>query len=191
MLRGFTLIEMIVAIGIFAVMMTVIAATFASGAFAFRGSRDLQRNVESAQYAMNTMAKHLRTSTVVYPTSPDNLASQIRFYDYSSSRCFEYRIQDDTLQARWSAGTDPEDSTVSLDDCRSSGVSGTFSDMTPSVVEGGFSVVPSDDGATGGDRQIGRVTISLSVRNDAGSGSATSAGIQTSVSLRDYAFVGY
>lgn len=183
-LRGFTLVEMIVAVAVFSVMMAVVAGAFSSGAITYRSSRELQKNVESAQYAMNTMAKHLRTSTIV---SGAGTTGNVRFYDYSSNRCFEYRITNGILRVRFRDG-DAEDVDGSLDACRSS-MSGTWADMTSGRVAGSFLVVPSDDGEGGGDRMMGRVSVSLVVDN--GSDDSPRSHIQTSVSLRDYGYVGY
>lgn len=189
---GFTLIEMIIAIGIFSVIMLAVGAAFASGAFSYRGSKELQKNVESAQYAMNTMAKHLRTSTIVSPDMPDDDVSAIVFYDYSSDRCFEYRVGGDRLQARRVSASDPSDAEQSVDDCRASGASGgEWADMTSGEVEGSFRVTPSDDGESGGDQRIGRVTIQLTVRNEGSTSDHFETFVQTTVSLRDYGYVGY
>lgn len=197
-MRGFTLIEMIVAVGIFAIMMSVVAGAFSSGAFAFRSSKELQRNVESAQYAMNTMAKHLRTSSIVFPDGEDDDATELRFYEYSSNRCFEYEIDSNALRVQW-AGisdlpvSDPDDIDELLSVCDSgAGIGWTdWSDMTSGEVDGSFHVVPSDDGLVTGDKRIGRVTMRLKVRNEGATTDDLATTIQTTVSLRDYGYVEY
>ncbi len=188
---GFTLIEMIVAVGVFSVMMSVIVGAFSSGALTYRESKDFQRNLESAQYSMNTMAKHLRTSTVVSPSVPDADASEIAFYDYSSNRCFEYRLNANVLEARWVSAADPDDVKGSVDICRTSGaVGGSWAEMTSGEVDGSFRVIPSDDGS-GGSKRAGRVTIMLTVRRDGGTDGRLESFMQTSVSLRDYGYTEY
>jgi prepilin-type N-terminal cleavage/methylation domain-containing protein len=180
---GFTLVELIVSIGVFSIMATSLTASFTSGFSTFGNSREIQHNVEAAQYSMNTLAKYLRTSTVVdAPAS----GSSIRFYDYSSKRCFEYQFNagTGTLQARW-AGI----ATITnvMNDCTAS-VLGAWQDLTPisgSYVSGRFYAVPSSKGAT---KAMGRVTMTVSVKKSASS--SLRSDIQTSVSLRDYDYVG-
>jgi len=191
-MAGFTLIEMIVAVGVFTVMMSVIVGAFSSGALAYRGARELQKNVESAQYAMNTMAKHLRTSTIFSPATPSSVSS-IRFYEYSSDRCFRYDISGGVLSARWHGidGGTYADSDELFQACENGTVSFPASQpMTSGDVEGIFRVVPSDDGSGGTDKRIGRVTIQLTVKNAPGENEHLKSSIQTSVSLRDYGYIG-
>ena len=180
--KGFTLVEMVVAMGIFAIVAAGVAQAFAGGFRAFSDARKIQRNLETAQHAINTLAKELRTSTVVYPTM-SGPATSVRFFDYSSSRCFEYRISGGKLDARWSVVAELTDLST---DCPA--LSGTWTTLTTGYVTGSFYVVPSDDGSSGGIKRIGRVTIALVVKNDSASTHETR--VQTSVSLRDYSYVG-
>jgi hypothetical protein len=62
--------------------------------------------------------------------------------------------------------------------------------MTSGHVEGSFIVVPSSDGSGVVDKRIGRVTILLKVRNEGSGSDHLETSVQTSVSLRDYGFVG-
>lgn len=187
-MKGFTLVEMVVSIGIFAVMSTVIAGTFASGFSSYRGSRELQRDVESAQFAINTMAKHLRTSSVVSPSATSMGATDVIFYDYSSARCFEYDFQSGALEARWRDATDPTDSKASFTECNSSFLNGhSRNRLTSGYVEGKFFVVPSS--SVSGSEQVGRIAISVTVKET--SAKTLTSQVQTTVSLRDYDNAGY
>lgn len=188
---GFTLIEMIIAIGVFSVMSVAIAGAFTSGFSSYSDTRELQRNVETAQYALNTLEKLLRTSTVVSAAGTNVQA--ITFYDYSSARCFRYSIlssgASSSLMARWFQTPDP----FGVNPCTTGSASfSALAPVTSGYVTGGFTVVPSDkdDTATDGDpKQMGRVTVNLSVKAD--SGSTIESHIQATSSLRDYSYVGF
>lgn len=191
MASGFTLIEMIIAIGVFSIMSIAISSAFTSGFSSYSDTRELQRNIESAQYALNTLEKLLRTSTVV--SSAGTGLQSITFYDYSSSRCFEYRIVSSApasdLFARWFPTTDPTGS----DPCLPGSASfPAAAQVTNGYVTGGFTVVPSDrdDVSVDGDpKEMGRVTVNLSVKADVGA--AIASRIQATSSLRDYSNVGF
>ena len=170
-LPGFTLIEMIVSIGIFLIMMVALSTTFVSGFASFANARDLERDVESAQFAMNTLSKYLRTSTIISSSSSD-----ILFYDYSATRCFEYQLSGNVLQARMK-------NVVAYTSCDTSGM-GSWFNVTTGYITGQFGVIPS----TPSPKKMGKVTISLDIRRIAAS--TMMANIQTSVSLRDYQYVG-
>ena len=177
--KGFTLIEMIISMGILVIMSTALAGTFSSGFSSYGSSRELQRNLETAQYALNTLEKLLRTSTLRDTT--DGLRTSIVFYDYSSGKCFQYRINAFTLQARQYPET--------FGNCSAAGFGAiAYSNVTSGHVESdGFWVINSIP--TSGSKKMGRVTINLSVRKS--SASALKSQIQVTASLRDYSYVGY
>ena len=191
MKKGFTLIEMIIAIGVFSIMSVAIAGAFTSGFSTYGSTRELQRNVETAQYALNTLEKLLRTSTVVSAAGTNVQA--ITFYDYSSARCFRYRVisggPTSYLAAQWFQTPDP----FGANPCVTASASFSASaQVTSGYVTGGFTVVPSDKEipADDGDpKAMGRVTVNLSVK--ASSTATTESRIQATASLRDYSYVGF
>ncbi len=69
--KGFTLIELMVSIFIFLIIMTAIVAIFARQIQAYRHARVSQGDLENAQFAMNYMAKTLRTATVLGRNNED------------------------------------------------------------------------------------------------------------------------
>lgn len=187
---GFTLIEMIIAIGVFSIMSVAIAGAFTSGFSSYSDTRELQRNIETAQYALNTLEKLLRTSTVISAGGAN--AQTVTFYDYSSARCFRYDISggpNSNLFARWFATTDPFGAVP----CTTGSANfSTSAQVTSGYVTGGFTVVPSDkdDVTVDGDpKAMGRVTVNLSVKAD--SAAAIASRIQATSSLRDYSNVGF
>jgi len=63
--KGFTLIEMMVSIFIFAIMMTSIAGIFARQISSYKKTRIMANDLENAQFALNYIAKTLRTSSII------------------------------------------------------------------------------------------------------------------------------
>lgn len=189
-LRGFTLLEMVISLGIFSIIALAVAGTFASGFSTYKETRALARNLENAQFAMNTLAKLLRTSTIVQPSSAQ-WSKQIIFYDKSSRRCFQYRVLTlagpglSTLEARWVPVSSP--SSCQPGDPALLGL--PYTPVTSGFVDGGFYVFPYNPSAASPNRSPGRVTIMLSVKANAGA--SPEARVQTSVSLRDYKEIGF
>ena len=175
--RGFTLIEVIVSIAVFLIVMTAVTNTFTSGFSNYKSVKKAQKNLEDVQFAMNLIAKELRTSTVVVPAT-NHTVSTIRFYDYSQGACIEYVIRATQI-------TKAKKNIASLInpalDC-----AGSMGTATPLVqvgsapgalISGHFFVRPSVSGSV-----AGKVTISLQIRESA----TQIARIQSTVSLRDY-----
>lgn len=180
---GFTLIEMVISMAILIIMSTALAGAFSSGFSTYGSSRELQRNLETAQYAMNTLEKYLRTSTVIDVAG----INQMTFYDYSSERCFKYYFAvsggSSYLFAQWFSTSDP----FGASPCVTG--SGSFSSptqVTSGYVTGGFNAIASNKSP----KKMGRVTVNLSVKKD-NDPSSLEARIQTTASLRDYSYVGF
>lgn len=169
--KGFTLVETVVAILIFSISFTMLAATFSSFLKNYNEAKRNQRNVENAQYAMNLMAKTIRTSTLV---SNETLIQDFPLvgYDHSQGACVKY-IYDATekkLQYQEAAGI------TSPADCETASYDEDVTDLTESNIESASVYAILTDTAA---HKFGRVTISLSVGN-----SEKSFPIQMSVSLR-------
>lgn len=183
--KGFTLVEMIISMGVLVIMSTALAGTFSSGFSSYGSSRELQRNLETAQYALNTLEKLLRTSTVMTETD-DGITNSVVFYEYSSGTCFKYTIHiSNVLQARKFQTDDPFGLGVGPACTSANAVSlSTNSNLTSGHVTGNFDVTKSVISS-----KMGRVTVNLSVQES--SASTLKSQIQATASLRDYSYVGY
>ncbi len=185
---GYTFLEVVVSTAIFLTMTAAISKSFVSGFSAYRGIRAVQRDIETAQFSMNTLAKSLRTSSVVAMGLGANpIWRKVVFYDYSQQRCFDYAIDSGALEARFATVATIVASTGISDPrtaCANYSFSETYSVLTSGYVTGKFYVVQSSNGAP---KVSGRVVISLTVKDS--SAGTTQSLLQTSVSLRDYNYV--
>jgi prepilin-type N-terminal cleavage/methylation domain-containing protein len=184
--KGFSFLEIMISIFIFSLMMTTISVTFASLFENYRNSRAIQMNLENAQFIINTMAKSLRTSSVL-----SNTASSIKFYNYSDSNCFSYKFEDNSLQVASVSIDNISYPTVEERKAQCSSALLTYSNILTNVNDANFSVIQSSEGIP---NVMGKVTVSIDVCANSGSECSESvhdrARIQSSVSLRDYSSVG-
>lgn len=91
---GFSLIEVVVAMGVFSLLMAIVSVVFSGGFAAYRNTASSQKYLENAQYIMNDLVKQLRTSSVISPAGDPGTNTSpvsITFFDYSQSRCIMYR----------------------------------------------------------------------------------------------------
>lgn len=181
--KGFTLIEVLVSLFVFVIIMTAVTNTFTSGFSSYKNTKIAQKNVEDAQFALNLMAKELRTSTVVSSgsTVPQPV---ITFYDYSQSLCVRYRIDASHNLQRGKISVAASDISS---DCTTAIPDSSFGmqNMNAGNINyGRFRITPSVTGAT---PRFGKVTVTLDINQN---GTTQHAYIQTTVSLRDYGFVG-
>lgn len=180
--RGFTLIEVMVSLFTFLIIMMSLSQIFSQSFAAYKNAKAVQRDVESAQYALNILAKELRTSTIV---SSASTPPTVKFYDYSQRTCFEYKIVTNQLTMTKKAVAAPTNSPSA--DC----TGGTWSTVTPiakpettgGTLIGRFVVTPSVKTVP---KSVGKITVSLEISE----GANHTARIQTTASLRDYGFIG-
>lgn len=162
--KGFTLLEVVIAMFVFVLVMMASTATFARAFRAYGDAKDIQENMENAQYAMNLMAKTFRTSSVM-----DSGSNYVEVYDYSQEKCFNYSFSGTELVRAEGSGSDP-------DNCSTSG----SAIMTSGDVTGVFDVEESEE-----DVSVGKITVSMTITK----GSNT-VHLQTTTSLRDYSVSG-
>ena len=176
--RGFSFLEVVVATFIFAMIMVSTAAVFGRTFGGYRSARVIQKDLENAQFGMNSMAKMFRTSVVVSPVAAGTV-SIIRVYDYSQASqkpCIEFQISGGSLQSHSLAATDKTACGTASFPAFSSN-----DNMTTGYVTGNFYVVPS---AT---NLVGKLTTYLQIcpSNPCTTNPKDTARIQTTVSLRN------
>jgi len=167
--QGFSLVEMIVAIFVFSLIMTTVITTFVQAVGSRKKIQAIQQDIEDARYAIELMAKTLRTSSVVSST-----ATEIKVHDYSQQLCVGYSWSNNAL---WL-------STAAWDSIAKT--CGTWT--TPAVMTSnslyGLSLIVTPSTST----SLGKVTIAMKICNKTVCSGPTSdtTTIQTTISLRDY-----
>ncbi|MBP6889038.1 MAG: type II secretion system protein [Candidatus Moranbacteria bacterium] len=176
--QGFSLIEVVVAMGVFALLMAVVVLVFSGGFSTYRNTSNSQKYLENAQYLMNDIVKQLRTSSVVSPTGNPAFNTSpvsITFFDHSQSKCFMYRQHLAPNYIEKAIGTA---GTAAL--CNTAPGFGSWTRVTTGEVT--MNLIIQDSVLS---TRIGKVTMSFSVGGGAGS-VVTPILLQSTVSLRDY-----
>ena len=179
--RGFSLLEVLIATFIFSVIMVAVTSYFVSVTVANQNSKRLQQNLEDVRFVMNRIAKVLRTSVVI--ATSNSTSSEIRVFDYSQKRCLRYRFEGNSV-VEYSSVSLPAGQLDEKGWCAGmlSFSSNTLMSVSTGVsLSGQFVIVPSDDGATGGSKHAGLVTMNATVTRQ-----TNASTIQTTVSLRNY-----
>ncbi len=167
--KGFSLLEMIIAVFIFSLVVTVAVSAFVSAVSVRKKTKEIQQNMENARVAIDGMAKALRNGDIITGTVNTILA-----YNYSQERCEQYLFSGNNLTYSFKSVLQADymaDKTL----CNSS-LGGTFNMLSGTVSSGKFNVIPSVAGSS-----VGRVTILMQIQN---AGGADKALMQTTVSLR-------
>lgn len=175
---GFSLIEVVVAMGVFSLVMAIVSVVFSGGFAAYKNTASSQRYLENAQYIMNDMIKQLRTSSVLSPVG--NPASNtnprsIRFFDHSQSQCVIYQQHTSPAYIEKAIGTA---GTAQL--CASAPGFGAWRRVTTGSVTLDLRIRNSVLNS-----RAGMVTVSFLVGGGSGA-RVNPVLLQSSVSLRDY-----
>lgn len=183
--RGFTIIEVVMSLAVFLIVMVATSGIFSSIFSGYKNTKSIQRDTENAQYALNVMAKELRTSSIATPAIAATV-SAVRFYDYSQNICISYRISGSNLEYASIAPTGAvlitlDTAAKKLNFCQTATLS-AYTTVSTGIVTGSFVVTPS----TVGSVSVGKVTVALQIAE----GTNHAARIQTSMSLRDYNYTG-
>jgi prepilin-type N-terminal cleavage/methylation domain-containing protein len=173
--KGFTMVEVIVAIVVFVIVMAGSAGVFASSFKSYKSAKNVNENMKNAQFAMNLMSKTFRTSSVKQATS-----TTVIVFDYSQSSCIRYVFNGTALTKATATAV------VSEPACNTGAFFSAPMAMTSGTVTGSFRAVSSagSDGSNTSTR-VGLVTVTMEI-NSGGGTTATRARIQSTSSLRDY-----
>lgn len=180
--RGFSLLEVLLATFIFFIIMVGVTSYFVSITVSNQNAKRLQQNLEDIRFSMSRVAKVLRTSVVISPTSNQRV-NGIRVFDYSQSRCLQYTFEESGMIEYYALlPSGQSDEKVWCDGLAVSSFtsSNLVSIVNGAVLNGWFSVFPSDDGS-GGSKLAGRVVLNATVTRQ-----NSSSTVQTTVSLRNY-----
>ncbi len=167
--KGFSLVEVMVSLFVFSLVMIAASQIFTRAFAGHRYARNLQKDIENAQYLSGILSKELRTSTIVDPNGFTQNTQLVQFYEHSQGLCIQYRISGNALQVAKQSSTGPSA-------CNGASLSG-FTTVSSGTITGGFDVTPS----SASPRTVGRVTLALRIQEG-----THSASIQSTVSLRDY-----
>jgi prepilin-type N-terminal cleavage/methylation domain-containing protein len=192
--KGFSLIELMMAVSIFVIIILAVTGIFSSSMGGFHKAKIVQKNLEDAEFIMNKLIKVLRTSSI--DLSSATSSSEIKIYDYSMDMCYKYRFENNKIEVSFTQEDSvPLNTFDPLGWCfNSSGVYdyganpepdfSPYASMAASYVRGSFFTVPSNK--TLGAEKLGKVTVSMELCRDPGCLLEDRIRIQSSVSLRDY-----
>ncbi len=167
-LKGFSLIEMIIAIAVFSIIVLATVSAFASVVKVRKNSRQAQNNLEMARSTVDSMVKIMRMSSLLKTPDGNLESNQIFMYNNSQKKCVSYRFSGTDLEVA-EFFPDPD----SPEDCNQSG---NYTDWQILVLggTGSFQVTQTSEETP---RAIGKASVALKVGND---------NYGTSVSFRDY-----
>jgi prepilin-type N-terminal cleavage/methylation domain-containing protein len=170
--NGFTLVETLIALFLFSLVMVMVSGVFGNFLKNYFDVRRIQKNAESVQFAMNLMAKTIRTSNVQLGSDGKSL----EVFDYAQGRCLKYSYISSSpgkMQMNYSNDSNPE----SLSDCTFSSMVGAQDITLADVTSASFDVTPSD-GKTAG-------LVRMSFKVNESDQTMSPLQIQTAVSLRN------
>lgn len=191
-LKGFTFVEVIYTMFVLAAVMVAVAGIHSSLTKSYRKTALTQKDLEQAQYALNLMAKVLRTSfvTAPLPVSPaTNVPSSayIIVYDKSRDKCVRFQFDSyklKTASANAVGGNEKEKidncktsppAVMSLEEITNTHVNAGYFDVTPTVLD-------EDDRI----ESTGKVTTVMNICPSSGCATSPPVIIQSTVSLRQH-----
>jgi prepilin-type N-terminal cleavage/methylation domain-containing protein len=92
---GFTLVELLLALAISAMLLTAIGAAFNASAVNYRENEKMFKTINNARQALVRMTRQLRTANMVDPDAPSNECSF--FTSAGENLTYEYRSADNKL----------------------------------------------------------------------------------------------
>ena len=169
--KGFSLVEILIAIFVFSITMVMLTGSFAGFYKNYLNAKRMQKNIENAQYVMNSMAKIIRTSKVDASTT----SFPLDIYDYSQGRCIRYAYDEPDKKLLYYSKNDSDPDNCNYDD-----LGGSYN-LTPGIIARALieaEPTTEEDGTT----SYGKVTIALRLQDE--SNEVSDMPIQMSVSLR-------
>jgi len=190
--KGFSLIEILIAVFIFSLIMTATTQVFTGLIKGYFKTKKVQRDLENAQFASSLLTKSLRTSVLIKCDGAASCAggshASLQVYDYSQKKCIIYQISGNNLKIGsedYSVGHD----TDPAGDCAAKTfIASEMFSMASDISSdsGKFYVVPYSASAP---KEVGKVTLALKICPGAvcgGGSTSDEADIQSTVSLRNY-----
>lgn len=175
--KGFTLVEVVVAIGMFVIIIAASSGIFARLFKSYRGAKNVNENMKNAQFALNLMSKTFRTSSVKYYIAGGGNA--IIVYDYSQSSCIRYVFNGTALTKATAAVTESN--------CVNGASFSAATVMTSGAVTGSFYARDSrGNDSDNSSTRVGLVTVNMRITSGGAVDTGSSARIQSTSSLRDY-----
>ncbi|MHC4643343.1 MAG: PulJ/GspJ family protein [Planctomycetota bacterium] len=93
--NGFSIVELLIALAITAILMVAVAVAFSASMMSYRQNEDIFKAVNSARQALYRITTELRTATAVDPNGPANECSFITAGGQDIT--YEYRDTDSKL----------------------------------------------------------------------------------------------
>ncbi|HPN96242.1 MAG TPA: prepilin-type N-terminal cleavage/methylation domain-containing protein [Candidatus Moranbacteria bacterium] len=189
--RGFSLVEMLVALFIFSLVMMTVVSVFASFVSNRKKIGNVQRDLENGRTAIELMAKNIRMSCGVgigYVSSGEETTGSALFmYNNSQGKCLIYQFQNGNLKSSSAPIEAPpgSENEPCPYDCRpvNAGYSNWKTLVSSNIQAGEFRIVKTDRepaSVDGDPRVVGKATILMSI------GADMPVTLQTTVSHRDY-----
>lgn len=152
--KGFSFLEMIIAMAIFSLAIAAAVAAFASVVNTQKKTREIQRNVESAGTSIELMSKTIRMSS---QTATYHAGKEIRLYNNSQAKCISYRFNAGNGNLEISEMSSSTGGT----DCPNTGTypASSYSTLIPEV-SGLFSVTQTRSSSP---KRMGKATILVNI----------------------------
>lgn len=171
--KGFSLLELLVAIFIFSVAVLVASIVFARSMQTYRNSNNIQNNLENAQFALNLMAKIIRQGQAVEVLSGNK---EIKLFDGEKCRGYKFDAGNKLKTGSFSGLCE-----------LSTGI--IYNETLVENVDRNVSkFILKETDFVSSLKQVGLVTIFIKLCSDTDCLKSDKMTLQTSVSLRNYGF---
>lgn len=178
--KGFTLLEMIIAVSIFALVMSATVHIFSRLVVAKVEFDSVRVSHERAQAAIDSIVKSVRSGVVMVPGGSSSKFYKIIFYDYFQNACVKYHFDTSNEELKHASKDLPlEDK----DDCSDSYFSqapvASEEVITAGSVIGNFAYTKAND-----ESEVGLVRVVMEV-GDSSTSTAKPTQMQMTISVRN------